>query len=79
MTHRPPMSRPTLKLLLLSPLLLPTVASACPVCDSEVGQQVREELVDDNLPVSLAATTLPFVAVAGFVAAVHFAPSRRGR
>ncbi|MGF1632923.1 MAG: hypothetical protein ACFCVE_03655 [Phycisphaerae bacterium] len=55
------------------------VVRACPVCDGDTGQQVRAELVDENLGVSLLATVVPFGVVLGVVAAVHFGPPRARR
>lgn len=55
---------------------LARTARACPVCDSETGQQVRAELRDEHLGVSVLATVVPFVLVLGVVAAVHFGPPR---
>jgi hypothetical protein len=51
---------------------LTTPASACPVCDSETGTEVRAALVGEDLQWGLLATALPFLAVGGVVAAIHF-------
>ena len=47
-------------------------AAACPVCDSETGRQVRDGLVDGDFVRNVLAVVLPFAAVGGVVAAVHF-------
>jgi hypothetical protein len=57
-------------------LMLAGAASACPLCDSDTGQEVRAELVDEHLGVSVMATVAPFAVVLGVVAAVHFGPPR---
>jgi hypothetical protein len=58
----------------LTTTLLSTPALACPVCGSETGQQVRAGLAGDGVGLALTATIVPFVVVAGIVAAVHFGP-----
>lgn len=61
-------------------LALAGTASACPVCDSERGAEVRAGLREDvGSVVAVAAVGLPFVVVAGVVAAVHAGPVRRKR
>jgi hypothetical protein len=50
------------------------------VCDSERGAEVRAGLREDvGSVVAVAAVGLPFVMVAGVVAAVHAGPVRRKR
>lgn len=53
-------------------LLFALPASACPVCDSPTGEQVRAGIAGDGLAAGLLATLLPFVLTAGVVAAIHF-------
>lgn len=45
-------------------------ASACPLCDTQTAEQVRRGLVDEHLPVSVAAVVVPLLATAGVVALV---------
>ncbi len=47
-------------------------ASACPVCNSETGEQVRAGLLDGNLALNLLAVVLPFVVLAGVTTVIHF-------
>ena len=63
----------------VSSLFFVGTAGACPVCDTGTGREVRAELVDENLGVSVLATVAPFAVVLGVVAAVHFGPPRVGR
>ena len=54
-------------------------ASACPVCDSATGKEVRAGVFGDDFARNLTAIALPFAAVAGVAAAVHFGLPLRGR
>lgn len=56
-----------------------SIANACPLCDTGTGKEVRAELVDENLGLSIWATVVPFVIVLGVVAAIHFGPPCFGR
>lgn len=57
---------------------LPASGSGCPVCNSGTGQQVRAQLLDQHLGISVLATVVPFLIVAIVVAAIHFGgPCRR--
>ena len=49
-----------------------TTAMACPVCNTDTGQQVRAGIMDGNFGVSLLATLLPFAVVLGVVAIIQF-------
>ena len=54
-------------------------ASACPVCDSATGKAVRAGIFGDDVGRNLLAVVLPFAAVAGVAAAVHYGLPTRGR
>lgn len=62
-------------------VLISATASACPVCSSETAEEVRSELVDENLGVSVVAIVSPFVVAVGTVVLVQFLPdgARRRR
>jgi len=45
---------------------------ACPVCDSDIGREVRAGIVDGDFARNVLATVLPFAVVLGGVAAFHF-------
>ena len=53
--------------------------SACPVCNSATGNDVRAGIFGDDFGRNLLAVVLPFVAVAGVAAVVHFGLPARGR
>lgn len=66
--------------LLLSVMMWCTFpATACPVCDSETGDAVRQGIFDDVLASNIAAAVLPFIVLAGIVGAVHFSPDATTR
>jgi uncharacterized membrane protein len=50
--------------------------TACPVCDTETGQQVRAGIFGGNFASDLFATALPFVILLVLVALLHFGPPR---
>lgn len=50
----------------------PQLASACTVCDSDVGQQVRAGIFNDGFWSTLLAIVAPFPVLLGGVAAVQF-------
>ena len=54
-------------------------ASACPVWDSATGKEVRAGIFGNDFARNLLAVVLPFAAVAGVAAAVHFGLPLRGR
>ena len=66
-------------LLTLLVLLVPSVAQACPVCDSETAQQLRAELRGEALGISVVAIASPFIVTVGLVAAIHFVTGGGGR
>lgn len=45
---------------------------ACPVCDSEIGCQVRAGIFNDDFGRKLFLTLLPFPFFIGVVAAIHY-------
>lgn len=61
---------------LLAPLLLAPPARACPLCDSDLGRRVRADVFGPDFGANLSLTVLPFAAVFGLVALIHFWPSR---
>jgi hypothetical protein len=67
-----------LRALPLVALLFALPASACPICDSPAGGQVRAGIAGDGIATGVLATLLPFAVTAGVVAVIHFGgPSRR--
>ena len=64
-------------------LALPSVASACMVCDTELGHQVQRGVFDGNFAKTAVAVLLPFPLFILAGAAVHFgapklmAPSKK--
>ena len=54
-------------------LALPSVASACLVCDTELGHQVQRGVFDGNFAKTAVAVLLPFPLFLLAGAAVHFA------
>ena len=54
-------------------------AAACPLCDTGTGEQVRAGLVDEHLPLSVAAVVLPLAAAALVLGAVTLLPSAGSR
>src|SRR4051812_41876005 len=56
-----------------------TSASACPVCHSETGRQVRAKLFDEGFGSALVQTLAPFPVFLGIVAALHFGLPSRAR
>ena len=54
-------------------------ASACPVCHTETGRQVRAKLFDEGFGSALVQTLAPFPVFVGIVAALHFGLPSRGR
>ncbi|MFN2476417.1 MAG: hypothetical protein ABR526_08775 [Chthoniobacterales bacterium] len=53
-------------------LLLPSIAPACMVCDTELGHQVRRGVFDGNFGSTALAVLLPFPAFLLAAAAVHY-------
>jgi hypothetical protein len=47
-------------------------ASACPICDSATGVQVRASLLNEDFGTNLLATVLPFVVVLGLLAVIDY-------
>ena len=53
-------------------------ASACPVCNTETGQEVRAGIFNENFTSTLAATMAPLpVLLASMFAAVHWLGKER--
>jgi hypothetical protein len=55
----------------ISYLIAASVAAACPLCQSETGQQVRDGIFDSQFTANLFAMVLPFVIIAGAVIVIH--------
>lgn len=56
--------------------IIVNVALGCPMCDSSTGKQVRAQLADEHLGLSVLATVVPFVVILVVVGVVHFGPLR---
>ena len=52
--------------------LVPLMAAACPICDTETGQQVRSGIFGDDFWMTLAAVAAPFPVLLLAIAAYHF-------
>lgn len=62
----------------LAVLVLPSVASACMVCNTELGHQIRHGVFDGHFASTAVAVLLPFPLFVLAGAAVHFGvPSRK--
>jgi len=59
-------------LCLIASLVLPSVASACMVCDTELGHQVQRGVFDGSFARTAVAVLLPFPLFLLAGAAVHF-------
>ena len=53
-------------------LLLASSAVACPFCDSETGQQVRQGIFDRNFVDNLLLTLIPFPVLLAIVVLIYF-------
>ncbi len=53
-------------------VLAPSLAAACTVCDSELGQQVRAGIFGEDFWSTLLSVAAPFPFLLGAVAAVQF-------
>lgn len=53
-------------------MLYASIASACPVCHTPTGQQVRAGIFDERFGENLLLTLAPFPALAAVVVAMHF-------
>lgn len=62
----------------VSLMLLALPASACPVCQSDTGQQVRQGIFDGRFGMNLFITLLPFPILVGIVLAIYFGIPRPG-
>jgi uncharacterized BrkB/YihY/UPF0761 family membrane protein len=52
--------------------LLPLIASACPMCNTETGQQVRAGIFDENFWTTLAVIVAPFPVLLLAIAIYHY-------
>ena len=59
-------------LCLIAAFALPSIASACMVCDTELGYQVQRGVFDGNFARTAVAVLLPFPLFLLAGAAVHF-------
>jgi uncharacterized protein len=73
MSHRGQLLTTRIVMLLAAALLTfgPSDVSACPVCHSETGQQVRAGIFNEDFGRNVALTLLPFPLLFGIVAAIH--------
>jgi hypothetical protein len=55
-----------------------STSTACPVCDTGTGEQVRAGILDENFGSTLLTVLLPFPIVLGVVAMIHFGLPRPG-
>ncbi len=62
----------------VAPALFTPAASACPVCHSETGKEVRAGLFNEDFTSNLVASIIPFPIFLGIVAAIHGFPARGG-
>jgi hypothetical protein len=56
--------------------LLPLIASACPICDTDTGRQVRAGKFDENFWITLAMVLAPFPVLLLVLLAMHLGWSR---
>ena len=49
-----------------------SLASACPICKTAAGEQVRAGIVDEHFGRTLLSVALPFPLLLGVVAMIHF-------
>ena len=79
---RKPAKRPSLRralqcaAIVIAPAFFTPVASACPICHSETGKEVRAGIFDENFAFNLFGSLLPFPIFLGIVAAIHGLPAR---
>ena len=52
-----------------------STASACPYCDTSIGQQVRAGIFNSDFGYNLAVTLSPFPVLLAIVAVIYFGPS----
>ena len=55
-----------------------STSTACPVCDTGTGEQVRAGILDENFGSTLMTVLLPFPILLGVVAMIHFGLPRPG-
>ena len=60
----------------LTACALAAPAAACPLCATETAGQIRAELVDEHLPVSVAAVAAPLAALGLALGGVALLPRR---
>ena len=58
-------------------ILTSTSASACPLCQSDTGQRVREGIFDNEFGGTLLAMVLPFLVISLVVGMIHGGPPQR--
>ncbi|MFT3769790.1 MAG: hypothetical protein QM820_30505 [Minicystis sp.] len=61
---------------MITALLLPFPAEACPDCAEGIRAQVRAGIFDGAFARNLVTAALPFAVFAGITAFLHFGPSR---
>jgi hypothetical protein len=60
-------------------LLVADVASGCPLCHTQTGEQLRAGIFNGSFGWNLLATLLPFPIFAGVVAFLYFGESRNDK
>ena len=60
-------------------LVASATASACPVCDTETGRDVRAGIFDGAFGRNVSLTLLPFPVLLAVVAMIHFGLPTTGR
>ncbi|MEO7163443.1 MAG: hypothetical protein ABI041_11040 [Bdellovibrionia bacterium] len=59
-------------------LLLSPLASACPLCHTEIGEQVRGKIFNSSFPLILLETAAPFIIFMIIAFVLHFGwPTKR--
>ena len=55
-------------------LLVAAPATACPYCETEIGEAVSAGIFNDEFGVNVLLTLLPIPVLLGIVALIHFGP-----
>ncbi|MDQ3621418.1 MAG: hypothetical protein M3463_02885 [Verrucomicrobiota bacterium] len=75
----PILSRGTRSMALLAAAAVPLAASACPLCDTPTGEQVRAGIFNQDFAMTLLAVLSPFPVLLLVLAAMHFGLPRFGK
>ena len=63
----------------LAVVAVPLAASACPLCNTPTGQQVRASIFDHDFGMTLLTVLAPFPVLVLMLAAMHFGLPRFGK